>query len=201
MTNYELRINGDVSLLVVTLCVVIVHAFLVCFGSHHIRKMYVPKTVTPKFVVKTVKLKKREVVKTKPTHKKQLSKKAEESIAKIQENLDKIDAKLDLSVPAEIKNLQIDTVIALSIKEINYRDMIAGLLRHNLRLPEKGDMNIKMTLNRSGKVAKLVIVGADSESNRRYVEGALPTLQFPSFDGKFGKYQQYTFLITLSGDS
>ena len=88
----------------------------------------------------------------------------------------------------------------LNDKEIGYRDELAGRLKLLLRLPEFGEVKIKLTLSRAGKVAKVSIVSAESAANRTYIEKTIPTLSFPSFGNNFGTLPEYTFLISLSND-
>jgi hypothetical protein len=84
-------------------------------------------------------------------------------------------------------------------QEISYRDEIAARLKLCLRLPEYGDVKLKLTLGQAGNVAKLVIESAESKTNRQYVEKTLPCLTFPAL-GHFGGGADHTFLITLSNE-
>lgn len=136
--------------------------------------------------------------------------KAQESIGKIQKNGSKISAAKNSSatlaaMPGPIQGLNIDAIssdtgTALSATELSYRDELASRLKLLLRLPEYGDVKIKLTLERSGKVAKLVIVSSESGANRKYVEKMIPALTFPGFGSYFSGQSQYTFAITLSND-
>lgn len=106
--------------------------------------------------------------------------------------------------PKLIENLQIDALPTssglpeLNAKEISYRDEVAYRLKIGLKLPDYGEIKIKLTLQKTGKVAQVQIVSSKSEKNKQYVEKVVPTLSFPSFGGQFDGASEYTFLITLT---
>lgn len=135
----------------------------------------------------------------------------QESIAKIGGNRDKVTpnktgSRALAALPNAITSLQIDTLPAakggpsLSPREMTYRDELAGRLKLSLRLPEYGDVKVNVTLNREGKVVKLVIVNAESQANCKYIEKTLPGVSFPAFGNNFASAAEYTFSITLSNE-
>jgi len=134
---------------------------------------------------------------------------AQERIAKITQTRDKLTPSqssqtLSVSVPS-IASLQIEAISEIEApqltgREMSYRDELAGRLRLLLRLPEYGDVKIKLIVERSGKVAKVEIMEAESQINRKYIEKTLPSLSFPAFGNNFGSAQSYAFLITLSNE-
>lgn len=108
-------------------------------------------------------------------------------------------------IPSRIESLQIESLSShdgpqLSKHEQSYYDELGGRLKLLLRLPEFGEVKVKLTLERSGKFSKVAIVSAKSASNRSYLEKTLPTLKYPSFGNNFGTETQYTFVITLSNE-
>ncbi len=108
-------------------------------------------------------------------------------------------------VPKAIGSLQIDAFttgepVVLTTKETSYRDEIAHRLKLGLRLPEYGEVKIKLTIERSGKVAQVQIVSSKNTKNKQYVEKTVPTLTFPSFGDNFNGSQQYTFVICLNNE-
>lgn len=137
---------------------------------------------------------------------------AQENIAKIDKSRDKIalskfsNSGGAISSPAAITSLQIDAMPEggsgqkLSDYEVSYRDELAGRLKLLLKLPEYGEVKIKLILDRSGKVAKVVVVSAESAANRKYIEKTVPTLTFSAFGSNFDQAAQYTFSITLTND-
>ncbi|QLH36449.1 MAG: hypothetical protein HWD61_10185 [Parachlamydiaceae bacterium] len=135
---------------------------------------------------------------------------AQESIAKIDQGRVKMNAvkssqTLAVAAPAAITSLQIDALPSnsgspLTSGEANYRDELASRLKLMLKLPEHGDVQLKLTLDRSGKVTKVNIVKTASQANRSYVEKSLPALKFPSFGNHFENMSEYTFIIQLSNE-
>ncbi|HRD55110.1 MAG TPA: hypothetical protein PLC42_01805 [Parachlamydiaceae bacterium] len=86
-----------------------------------------------------------------------------------------------------------------TIWQLGYRDELASRLQSLLKFPEKGEVKIKLTLERSGKVLKLLIDSFESKKNRDYIEKTVKNLDFPSFQGDFNEFSEYTFSITLKG--
>lgn len=132
---------------------------------------------------------------------------AEESIAKIDKNRDKGGAKASkagMTVPGKIDKLQIDAITVggdvLTGTEATYRDELSMKLRRLLRLPEFGDVKLKLTLERSGKIANVSVLSAQSSLNRTYIESTLPTLKFSDFGKNFSGQSQYTFVINLTNE-
>lgn len=135
----------------------------------------------------------------------QLLAKAQESIGNIRPASVKIDPNQKGS-ELKIPQLTLAAIAAepgetgWSAGEMSYRDELAGRLKLMLKLPEFGSVQLKMKLQRSGKVAQVTIIDAASQRNRAYVEKLLPTLQFPSFGTHFGHEPEHTFTITLNND-
>lgn len=135
---------------------------------------------------------------------------AQESIAKIDQGRAKISsAKSTLNnmniAPVAISSLQIDALpvnssVSLTVGEKSYRDEIASRLKLLLKLPDHGDVQLKLTLDRTGKVSKVSIVKSASSENRKYIEKTLPGLKFPAFGSHFENSAEYTFIIQLSNE-
>ena len=161
-----------------------------------------PKPATPakKAAVSAAK------TKTQQTKQQALLAQAQESIAKIRGGRATIDAnqnapRADLQIPQlTLTAMATDDTAGWSAQELSYRDELAGRLKLQLKLPEYGGVKLKLTLLRSGQVAKVKIVEAGSQRNRSYVENQLPTLLFPPFGTHFGQEPEYTFAITLNND-
>lgn len=132
---------------------------------------------------------------------------AQESIAKIPQGNGKLNhgkpmSDLSHPTPLGITSLQIDAIavdqgVKLSDHEISYRDELANRLKLLLRLPDYGEVKIKLTIARSGKVVKVLIIKAESTANRKYVEETLPGLTFSPFGTRFNHAEENTFLIDL----
>jgi outer membrane biosynthesis protein TonB len=151
--------------------------------------------------------------------------KTKENLSKLSESRGKVNSSASASpslnlattnLPQEVKSLQIDAlpnggVIGSltgerggkegGVREVNYRDKIAAHLKKALKLPEYGEVTVKLTLDRSGKVVKVESVKSESTKNKAFIERALPTLVLPPFGKEFSDLSQQTFLITLENDS
>lgn len=116
--------------------------------------------------------------------KKELLAKAQESIAKIQQN--RATFKADVS--------------GAENSPPGYRDELVARLQMMLRLPERGDVRIKLILAKNGKFVKMEILSSQSTVNKKYVEKSLPSIQFPPFGKEFGNASESSFNITLSSE-
>lgn len=141
----------------------------------------------------------------------QLIAKAKESIAKVDTSNARVAtngpliAMPSFSSVKSIENLQIDALpgtdqgplSSLSDPETNYISELRHRLELMLKLPDRGDVKILLTLNRSGNVDQLKIVNSKSEANKNYVETKIPKITFTNFGTNFANYDKYTFQITL----
>jgi len=147
----------------------------------------------------------KEIEKTAPVFSEQqkvLLAKAQENIAKMNQKRDPDIAIADaIKVPGKLteqKEVSVDSTS--TTPESGYQNELISRLRLQLRLPEFGDVQIKLTVNRAGKVVSVTIVKAASEANRKYVEKQVPALSFPAFGSYFSGKTQNTFTITLSNE-
>lgn len=135
---------------------------------------------------------------------------AKENIAKIGQSRDKGALTATSGLPEgpsihRLESLHIDALptdngVNFTPQESNYRDELASRLKLLLSLPEYGEVKIKLTLDRNGKVSKVEVVKAENTANKKYVEKTLPTLKFPPFGNYFGDAETYTFLISLRNE-
>src|SRR5579872_7503127 len=100
----------------------------------------------------------------------------EESIAKIEGKRDNLYAK---EKPLSRAPLQIDAfnpreVSANEGEETEYQQSLVQCLHQSLNLPEFGEVKIQLTLSQSGTVEKVVVMKAESEKNKKYLEMHLP---------------------------
>jgi outer membrane biosynthesis protein TonB len=125
------------------------------------------------------------------------------SIAKIEGKAQAASAKSSRSASTAIMPiaLQIDADSgSLSDFPSDYSDQLVGFLHQSLHLPEFGEVKIQLTLHQDGRVAKLVVLKSESDKNKRYLEGSLPQLAFPSFSGSFAKKREHTFILTFCSE-
>ncbi|MBA3957363.1 MAG: hypothetical protein H0X51_03065 [Parachlamydiaceae bacterium] len=134
---------------------------------------------------------------------------AQKNIANIKQgdtlNSKQTSALASAAVPGKISALHIEGLSdgandSLSTQERSYYDELASRLKLLLRLPEYGEVKIKLTLERSGRFVKVSVVSAKSSANRAYIEKTLPSVRYPGFGKNFESQDQYTFGITLSND-
>lgn len=133
--------------------------------------------------------------------------KAKEKIGKIDTASDKVIATSNLSknTPQKITGLSIDSLNveaapSMGLEELAYRDELALRLKLLLKLPEYGEVKLKLKIDRSGKVMEVNIVNSSSEKNSAMIKKALPQLTMPSFGTQFKGSPHYTFTITLSNE-
>jgi hypothetical protein len=110
-----------------------------------------------------------------------------------------------LASAAAIPALQTDTLPAAhtlpsSAVERSYRDELASRLKLLLKLPEHGEVQLKLTVDRLGRAIKVNIIKSPSHLNRLYIEKNLPTLKFPPLGKDFANMSEYTFIIQLSNE-
>lgn len=173
-----------------------------------IQKKDIPKS--DKKAAITTKPKVDPALEEKKAKQKQLIAKAQENMAKISLNRDKLaEAKKQTakmaSSPVILGALHIDSIQtegsnALTVREMGYRDEVASRLKSCLKLPEHGEVKVKLTLERNGSVEKVTILSAQNVSNRKYIEKTLPSLTFPGFGDNFVGHKTYTFLISLGNE-
>lgn len=94
-----------------------------------------------------------------------------------------------------------ETEQPFSSGETGYVDELVSRLKLYLKLPEYGDVQVKLTLERSGRISKVAVTKAKSAANRTYVEKTLPSVSFPAFGNHFNGKSNYTFSLILSNES
>jgi len=87
-----------------------------------------------------------------------------------------------------------------SAEEKTYYDELVHRLKLHLKLPDTGDVRLKLTLNRQGKVVRVECIEAKSQKNKAHLEKTLPTIVFPAFGHNFTHEQTHTFLLHFSQD-
>lgn len=168
------------------------------------------KPVTKVAPKKVAKEEKKVAAKPKPKPQPQVSKedlRKQELIAKAQSLLSKTGSNTSKKSSSDNKlvnlgtigKLEIDNAGTVSDVERRYQDILASHLKDRLRFPDYGEVKIKLTLERSGKVLKVEVISSKSDENRSYAVKVLPGILFPSFH-TFIKEDKYTFSVTLKND-
>lgn len=134
---------------------------------------------------------------------------ARENMARIDKNRDIIQtsktAELSDTKVGSIEHLQVEAFLEssgqqFSSQERSYHQELISRLKLQLKLPDYGEVKVKLTLERSGHVAKVSVIAAESSKNRAYIEKKLPDMNYPSFGSNFPEHSQYTFVLVLSND-
>lgn len=117
--------------------------------------------------------------------------KQKELLAQAKEKLGKTQKGV-ATTPGKIESLQID-----SVSEASYADELAYRLKQMLKLPKYGEVNLKLTIDRSGSITKVVIISFQNEENKAYLEKELLKLKLPTFGTNFTGQESHTFTIKL----
>lgn len=134
---------------------------------------------------------------------------ARENMARIDKTRDKIQTSKTAELSGEkigtIERLQVEAFIeeggqTFTSQERSYHQELISRLKLQLKLPDYGDVKVKLTLERSGRVVKVAVVNAESAKNREYIEKKLPSMTYPSFGTNFPDHSQYTFVLILGND-
>lgn len=139
----------------------------------------------------------------------QLLAEAQKSIAQIDRASDPVKTVAKSSavanIPGTIEHLQVETLGEgacggeFTVQEMRYYEELASHLKRQLRLPEYGQVRIKLSLERSGKFLEASVMHAESKKNRQYLEQMLPKLKYPGFGTQFAA-DQHTFIIAFSNE-
>lgn len=146
-----------------------------------------PKKTTPKAISPT---------------KQTQSKERDKLISLMQDSLKTLEGAARRKPPAASKSTP--AIGALASESIsfapNYEQTLIADLEALLELPEKGEVKIKLTLNRQGKVERVHVEKAPSAHNRTYIEEALKALSFPPFGTAYKSEQTHTFCVTFTSE-
>ena len=88
------------------------------------------------------------------------------------------EKKDSLEVPV-LEQLKIDFSDQISTAS---EESLSSFFKKNLKLPEFGEIKIKLSTDHEGKVQKLEILQSNSKKNRAYLKNTLPELSFPCFN-------------------
>lgn len=137
---------------------------------------------------------------------KHLLRELEETIAKIDENRDKLYTSKKPKTPTlaqpQIQPLSIDRedLLEVEVKETGYKETLIQVLHASLNLPDYGEVKIQLKLRRNGTVETLKVLKTESQKNRKYLEAKLPLLKFPPFEGALADQNAQTFVLTFCNE-
>lgn len=110
------------------------------------------------------------------------------------------------TAPALISSLHSESLISIddgsgaSLERSSYSRELSQRLKLLLKLPEYGEVEVNLTLSRSGKVIAVKCLKYKSTKNARYLEKKLPESTFPGFGDHFPSEQEHTFHLHLSNE-
>ena len=131
------------------------------------------------------------------------------------EQIGKLQAKKDNSAssstqlakaPSQISSLASEQIVSIeaegiySMREKSYYDELVARLKLALKLPEYGEVRVKLTLTRQGQVTKVQVTSSKSRKNKDYIEKTLVHTNFPRFGDNFGSDGEHTFQLNLSNE-
>lgn len=126
-------------------------------------------------------------------------------IRELEESLSKIEGKKS-ALPARganpLPSLQIDLPLEVecSDEDTDYVPLLVACMHEALRLPERGDVKIQLTLRLDGSIVRLVVLQAQSKRNRAYLEEHLPKMHFPPLGRELAKDGEHTFSLLFCGE-
>ncbi len=156
--------------------------------------------------IETQKQIKKHIPNTCVSNKAALLKQAKEKVASMKQADDSSvkgakEGRVSLPVPIDMETSQETSSHAVQNHMAYYNDELKKRIRLELRLPEHGDVRVKLILRRSGSVIEVEIIESNSEKNRYYVENNLPQMRFPPFGKEFKGDSEQTFNLCLSSHS
>lgn len=110
----------------------------------------------------------------------------EESLATLEES-----KPIQLAKPEKVGSLKSEALTFIS-----YETLLVEYLKELLELPEQGEVKLRLTLTRAGKVTSFEILTASS-ANRSYMEREVASLRLPPFESRFKGEKSHTFPIIL----
>lgn len=124
-------------------------------------------------------------------------------LKQLQQDIEKIEQKSDKAKEAPKGKMALPAPLALQIdmaSEGNYADSLLHHLHGALKLPEFGEVKLQLTLRQDGTVAKISVLGTQSEANRKYLQQELPKMRFPRFDHELKGKHEYVFVLTFCNE-
>jgi hypothetical protein len=129
----------------------------------------------------------------------------EESIAKLEEQPSKAPMAKKTLPRHSLEKLQVDPTenhanLGSSPIPGDYQQILIEYLHQSLNLPDFGEVKIQITLKNDGTLVNLVVIKAESDKNRKYLEKNLPHLKFPPLEGQASNLKQQTYIVTFCNE-
>jgi outer membrane biosynthesis protein TonB len=139
--------------------------------------------------------------KEKPAKPAPASNEQQQVLKRVQEQLTQLRAtpapKAAQEALAALPVLQIAPLQTKSV-DVSYEEDLVTRLRTLLRLPEYGQVKVRLVVRRDGTISSVEILSAESAVNRSYVETHLPRCKLADFGRRFGEESERPFTVVLS---
>lgn len=122
--------------------------------------------------------------------------KKKEPPAEIWNEIDQALAKIEQkSYPVPKQSLNLPTLQEEEASDDSVVSQLMGFLHDTLHLPEVGEVKMEITVRKDGSIAKVVVLRAESQKNKLYLQEHLPKIQLPmQFD------QEKTWILTFCNE-
>lgn len=157
-----------------------------------------PKSISKVPEKKTTSLAKKDIPKSAPKQSlAPVNKKMEQLLASAKSQIDKIQSNKG---QISSQQLQVPKWKTQDEPSHSYQEQLVSFLKSTLCLPEHGQVDIQLTLERNGKIKKLKILSSDSKKNQAYIEEMMRDMNFPPFSLELQGSKEFTFHFQLSGN-
>ncbi len=166
-----------------------------------------PKSIPKGSQTSPSKVKEKKMVKKATTNlvEEELLVKLDQHLSKIEEKKPSISSKASLTIPSEIEiNTPLEkhkSASALSTFDINnYAQKLSLFFKEQLILPEHGEVKIEILISSLGIVEKCLVIKAESEKNKRYLQEQLLSLHLPDLQQTQRSTEPVTFILTFCNE-
>lgn len=82
----------------------------------------------------------------------------------------------------------------------SYTEILISFLHQNLHLPDFGEVKMQITIGTDGLVKKCIVLSAESEKNKKYLQERLTQLRFPSLSNTKKEDKEQSLTLTFCHD-
>jgi len=108
--------------------------------------------------------------------------------------------KADIQIPKKV-NLSIDySLDEIKEENVNYYERLIYEMQMLLRLPEFGQIKMRLVINKNGSISDMEILSSKSKGNEAYLKRMLPTLEFPWFEEFCSKENRKQIIILFKNE-
>jgi hypothetical protein len=138
-----------------------------------------------------------------PAPQKQKEARQNRALSNLAKELEKSIAQIERSAPEKSPTTKTALKLQIDMNEKQESDYVASLthyLHTALHLPDFGAVKMELTVREDGSIAKLLVLKAESEENRKYLEKHIPLLHFPPLQGEYAKNNTHAFVLTFCNE-